>query len=79
MFCWGVESNFVGSESGQIHSLFITPVYALHITPSPPPLLHTIECIDLYWYLFTQEGGGEEVNWKVGRGALVYKRGQKYQ
>ncbi len=54
--------------------LKITLVYALHITPSPlTPVTH---CKDLY--LFTKGGGGE-VNWREGRGALLYKRGQKYQ
>jgi hypothetical protein len=35
-FCLGLESNFVGSESGQIHSACITHVYALRTTPPPP-------------------------------------------
>jgi hypothetical protein len=40
---------------------------SLHITPSPPsppPVTHCIECIDLY---FSQREGGE-VNWREGGG-----------
>ncbi len=59
----------------------ITPVYALHITPSPlPPVTHCIECIDLYnVHIQTGKGGGKEVNLRERRGPLVYKRGRKYQ
>jgi len=56
----------------------MTPVYALHITPTPPPsVTHCTEWIDLY--LFTQGRGGGKVNWREGRVAPVHKRGRKYQ
>ncbi len=51
----------------------------LSTSPNPlPPTVsqYIIHTVDLY--LFTQEKE-EEVNSKKGRGALVYKRGLKYQ
>ncbi len=41
-FLFGVVKHFVGSESGQLYSVYcITTVYALHTTRYPPPL-HTV-------------------------------------
>ncbi len=60
----------------------ITPVYALHTTRSPLPPCYTLyKYITLY--LFTQGRGEGGWGWmrtseKV-RGALVHKRGRKYQ
>jgi hypothetical protein len=52
------------------------PVYALHTTRSPPPCYTLYEYIPLY--LFTQGRGARWTSEKV-RGALVHKRGRKYQ
>jgi hypothetical protein len=62
---------FVGSESGQTHMQCITPVYARHTTRS---LLHP-----LFTPVLIHTGkGGRWTSEKV-RGALVHKRGRKYQ
>jgi hypothetical protein len=46
--------------------------------PSPPPPRYTLyKYIPLY--LFTQGGGGVRRTYEKVRGALVHKRGQKYQ
>jgi len=73
-FLFGVVKQFYeGSEFGTVY-------YSCICSPHNPipsrPVSHCQECIDLY--LFTKGKGGG-VNWRNGRGALVYNRGRKYQ
>jgi hypothetical protein len=72
VFCLGWESNFVGSESGQIHSVHV--LYMLTTKPDtpfpPPPFTH---CIKIHTPVNIHTGkvggGGRQTSEKV-RGAL---------
>jgi hypothetical protein len=57
-FCFGVVKNFVGSESGQIHSVLLLNMLSTKPDPLPP-------CYTLYKYIplctysiHTGRGGG---------------------
>ncbi len=67
-FCLGWSSNFIGSESGQIHSvkLLQNVVFSRtqHPTPSPSHTL-SVQYV-LYVLYFETGGGGRELNQREG-------------
>ncbi len=69
-FCWfGIWSN---TQS-------ITPVDSLHTTRSPPPPSRNIPYCIINTPVLNHTGWGEGWTSEKIRGALVHKRGQKYQ
>jgi hypothetical protein len=62
-FCLGWKSNFVGSESGQIYTVYNSCICSpSNPITSPPPCYTLYKYIDLF--LFTQERGGGVNQWK---------------
>ncbi len=70
IFVRGGDAIFVGSESGQKHSVKLLPnmVYG-KIQHPPPPHSHTLSVYIVHLVLEGGEGGGQ----REGRGATVHK------
>jgi hypothetical protein len=73
VFVFGVVKQFCGFGIWS-STQYITAVYALHTTRSPPPRYTPYDNIHTPVLIHTGEGEGGEV-----RGALVHMRGRKYQ
>ncbi len=80
VFCLGWWcGNFVDSESGQEQSVNSCRIWSTTQLNSPPPTPQPHNACLYILYVYFGKGGRGEGGQREGRGALVHKRGRKYQ